>query len=256
LQELTSFFEKQGSLVNFEKTMKRYGVKYNSHLLHNSMYDAQCLLNLFCVMKKFYKGCEGFTRKCFIRTTESYIIHSPQCRYLEKNDFDSIVTVNAIKMFDAYQNCRICGGCATKLIQKNNVLNNGVIIKNPAILPFTDEDIEAFCARLGLNCKLSNGVVFIRTPISSWRIFHNYEKVDEVFHENYRGVLQKRREKFNTGYHRQNVTSSDIWQILKYIYNHDKRYITTVIGQKSRVDVLLEQIEKETVFEYNNYDEE
>lgn len=241
MQELIGLLDYKNSLFSFERAMKRYGVKFNESLLHNASYDALCLLNLFCVVRKFYKKNHGFERRCFVGDEDSGLIHSPYCEQVENVSGDNIFIVGAAKLFEGYCNCEICGGVTTKFTW-DETQGKAPICK---IAPYTDEDIGWLCEKLNLDCKSSSGVFFIKTGYSSWRIMHNYEEVERVFHENYRGLLPKRKEKFNTGYHRQNVISKDIWEVLKYIYNHDKRYITTLMGQKTRVDMLLEQIEKE-----------
>jgi DNA polymerase III epsilon subunit-like protein len=247
MQELVGLLDSNNTLLSFEKAMRRYGVKYLPNLLHNASYDVLCLMNLFCVVRKSHKKNHGFGRRCFVGDENSGLIHSPYCEYAENTEPDNIYTVSAAKLFEGYHNCELCGGVMSKL----EWVENEKKFRSCCVAPYTDEDIGWLCDKLGLDYKSSSGVFFIKTGYSSWRIMHNYDEVERVFHENYRGLMPKRKEKFNTGYHRQNVISKDIWEVLRYIYNHDKRYITTLIGQKNRVDMLLEQIEKENEDEIN-----
>lgn len=112
---------------------------------------------------------------------------------------------------------------------------------------WNDEYIKDLCDNFGLTCQISNGIIFIKTNIATWRIYHNGEKVLEVFHENYRIRRDQfyKKKKCNEGYHRQEIKDKTLQGVLSYIKSHDKYLYSPKKVKKSRVERLFEKIETE-----------
>lgn len=74
------------------------------------------------------------------------------------------------------------------------------------------------------------------------------DKVEKVFHGNYR--LNKsefcKKKKCNEGFHKQDVSMENFFDVIRYIYYHDKNMYKGK-NKKSRVDILFEIIEQEKI---------
>lgn len=45
---------------------------------------------------------------------------------------------------------------------------------------FSEEKIAEICKKFEMKCNFSNRVIFIRTHISNWRIYHDEEKIINI----------------------------------------------------------------------------
>lgn len=109
-------------------------------------------------------------------------------------------------------------------------------------LPLTDETILLICNHFGLESKIVNDLVFVKTPIGYWRIQVGDDKVEKVFHGNSHVRLGKCKkvQKIADSFHEQTIYDDDFYEVIKYIYYHDKYYYKN--DKKSRIDILLEKI--------------
>lgn len=110
-----------------------------------------------------------------------------------------------------------------------------------------DEYIKNLCNLFGLSCQISNGVIFVKTNIATWRIYYNGKKVLKVYHENYRIRRDqfRKRMKCNEGYHKQEIKDKTLYGVLRYIQSHDKYLYSPKKIRKSRVEKLFDKIEHE-----------
>lgn len=92
---------------------------------------------------------------------------------------------------------------------------------------YTESGLAEIASKEGLTIEFAQGVIFIRTVASTWRLFHDYEKVTKVWHENYRTRMQQytTRRKTNDGYHVQKIKGS-FPDIFSYIARHDKKMLS------------------------------
>ena len=112
-------------------------------------------------------------------------------------------------------------------------------------LPLTDENIELICKQFKMKCQIGESVVFLTTNCGYWRVYLAGEEVNEVFHGNYRVSKSEfnKKKKWNEGYHKQNISKVKFYDVVRYIYFHDKNSYAS--RQRSRIDMLFEQIERE-----------
>lgn len=110
-----------------------------------------------------------------------------------------------------------------------------------------DEYIKNLCNLFGLSCQISNGVIFVKTNIATWRIYYNGKKVLKVYHENYRIRRDqfRKRMKCNEGYHKQEIKDKTLYGVLRYIQSHDKYLYSKKKIRKNRVEKLFDKIEHE-----------
>ena len=92
-----------------------------------------------------------------------------------------------------------------------------------------DEDsLVRHCESLGIKCQFSVGWVFLRTPVSYWKIKHEGTRVETVLHQSIhcnRSLTFKRKKKTNEGFHQQLIYDKDIYGVVSYIYEHDRHYL-------------------------------
>ena len=110
-----------------------------------------------------------------------------------------------------------------------------------------EENVSRICDRYHMTCKFVDGMFAVGTGIGKWGVFHDGKNVISVYHENYRGNYgqrKKKKKKYNEEFHKQNVDTADMEEVLEYIYYHDKNFFS---GKKfnSKLEYLLDKVEKE-----------
>lgn len=248
----------QGQNLGFETALVWAEIPYEKQFLHYSKHDVQYMYELF---KKMYMAYQEQTlnENCFVNHS-SKIIHSPECRYLQYSK--ALISANMKSLiFRGYRPCACCGSEENwrrvywepvarekkeKAKEKDEYKYRDKEIDFRK-LPLTDSNIQLICDKFELKCNISEGIVFLSTNCGYWRIYLDGEKVDKVFHGNYRLRRQefKKRKKCTEGFHKQNIAISNFYDVVKYIYHHDKNSFTS--KKKSRIDLLFEQIEQERV---------
>ena len=109
----------------------------------------------------------------------------------------------------------------------------------------TEENIQRICAGFGIKCSVIADVVFLTTSAGYWRVYIANNKVTRVFHGNTRmnrTEWGKKHKKFNEEFHRQDIALDNFYDVVQYIFCHDKG---TKKRKKTRIESLFEQIEKE-----------
>ncbi|MGN1198626.1 MAG: hypothetical protein ACI4TA_13650 [Acetatifactor sp.] len=112
-------------------------------------------------------------------------------------------------------------------------------------LPITEENIKLICGKFGIECSMVSNVISLKTSAGYWRIYIKDDKVDSIHHGNYRMTrtdFYKKKKKYNEGLHEQNVSVENFYDVVKYIYCHDRDMLK---NKKNRIDKLFEQIERE-----------
>jgi len=239
----------KGKNIGFETALIKAGVSYESKYLHYAKHDVRYLHELF---KKMYLNYEVLTcGEGSVVNQRSKIIHSLNCRYVQNRNIE--IEENAKRLlFFGYKPCLCCGTedewrrfqweTVSKKIRRRKATTD------LRMLSLTDENIQLICKKFGFKCSIVSDVVFLTTPVGFWRIYLGKDKVEKVFHGNYR--LNKsefcKKKKCNEGFHKQDVSMENFFDVIRYIYYHDKNMYKGK-NKKSRVDILFEKIEQEKI---------
>lgn len=238
LQELLSDIDQ---FMGFEAALRRYFVKYKPNLLHCSKYDVTYLKRLFySIIFQYKQQCKVDSKNKAGRLSNSNIIHNLKCHYIVgKSSFHHSSYVD---IFSGYKLCKYCIGTEKHVLLPKELFFDRL----DEINNFSEERINAFCKRFDMKCNFSDGLIFVRTHMATWRIYHDGEKVLNIYHENYRKVEQtKKKKKSNEGYHIQNVKCDNLYDVLNYIHRHDKNFLCEKKIKRNRIDMLLGMLEKE-----------
>lgn len=236
----------KGQNIGFETALLRAEIPYEKAYLHCSKHDVKYLCELF---KQMYKEYQELTQGEFsVVNARSKIIHSPRCRYLKSSSLQIEVNKKSL-LFKGYRPCTCCGNKAVwrriywKPMSKQKRYNSGK--KGLRELPLTDENIQLICNQFGIKCNIGENIIFLTTNCGQWRVYLNGEDVEKLFHGNYRISQQefKKRKKYNEGFHEQNISMHNFYDVVRYIYYHDKYSYKN--KKKDRLELLFEQIERE-----------
>lgn len=124
--------------------------------------------------------------------------------------------------------------------------NYNHILKDMRTLSLTEDNIQLMCDRFGFKCNFVSNVVFLTTPVGYWRVYIANDKVTKVFHGNYKGNQTEffKKRKCSEGFHRQDISLDNFYDVVRYIYHHDKNMYKS--KKKCRMELLFEKIEKES----------
>lgn len=232
--------------LGFEAALLKAGIQYEADCLHYSKYDVRYLLELFKTM--YFKYAALTEREGCVINIRTKVIHSPDCRCIKEKNCE--IVTNARRMiFYGYRPCKLCESKQdwrkfhwSEVLKKKRKQN---IAKNMRKLPLTDDNIQRICRHFGIKCNIVSDVIFITTSIGYWRIYFTDNKVDKVFHGNYRinrTDFFKKKKKCNEGFHKQDISMENLYDVVRYIYYHDKNMFK---NRKSRIDKLFDKIEQE-----------
>ena len=102
--------------------------------------------------------------------------------------------------------------------------------------------------KIRVSYNICEDVVFIRTNYAGWIVYLSNGKVKKVLHENYRPrrseYLKKGRMKCMEGYHKQETSSDNFYDVVEYIKQHDAGMVKRM-AKKSRLEKLMEKVEME-----------
>lgn len=236
----------RGEQLGFEMALMKAGISYEPNYLHYSKHDVRYLHELFkCMYFKYAVITEGESSIVNARTK---IIHSPDCRYVKDKNYETVTNAKRL-LFCGYRTCRYCETeqkwrkfrwTAASQKKKRHVAENVM-----RTLPLTEKNIQLICRKFGIKCSIASGVIFLTTTVGYWRVYVTEGKVDKVLHGNYRiskTDFKKKKKKCNEGYHEQNISIENFYDIAKYIYYHDKYMFK---NNKTRIDILFEKIQQE-----------
>lgn len=241
VQELISIItNKKDRHAGIHKVMNECRLKYNSKSLHHAKYNVECLEKLYIVIRRTYQKRCDLAGENYMKADNSYVIHHKKCHHASIIRETGRMNVKGADLFEGYHVCRHCKKHFLKIDLKN------CDTKKPVLKDLWDDDyINGLCNHFGLTCQISNGVIFVKTNIATWRIYHNGKKVLEVYHENYRFRKDQfcKKKKCNEGYHKQEINDETLFGVLRYIQSHDKHLYSTKKIRKSKVEQLFEKIE-------------
>ena len=89
----------------------------------------------------------------------------------------------------------------------------------------TEQYIYFLCDKYTLDVRVGvEGMLFINTGRTNWRIYYDQWEVVFVYHENYMPKNKDYQEKIsaNIGFHRQNIDFKSLDKVLAYIKSHDR----------------------------------
>lgn len=105
--------------------------------------------------------------------------------------------------------------------------------EKPTTKPLYESSLEKHCRNLGLQCSFAEGIVFVSSGLSRWRIYHTGRTVDKLYHDNtfQYGDVHRRtpgRKRFYEEMHLQKIpepVGTDIFIVLSYIAKHDRNLL-------------------------------
>lgn len=211
----------KGYVRDFRKELKSYQINTDNYNLTVSKYKARYMADLYFAARKIYSVFlkkEGYYLK---KAKERNVIHNLSCSIGNRIPVQYIREANASDLFDGLECCNCCKGKMPLLPDKEHV-------RYPLKNQFTEEQIQEICDELNMKVSVIDGLVFVETSHSNWRIFHDYNKVTDVYHQNLRFGEEKHDVKyndFNEGFHRQNMRKNKMYDVLYYIHTHDRDFL-------------------------------
>lgn len=255
LQDVIGFIAtKRDTHIGFETALIQAEIPYKTNFLHYAKHDAEYLYQLYQYLYQKYSEITE-NEKC-IPNYNTNKLHLTGCRYIRNKEMNT-PTVNKNLIFQGFIPCLHCGTEANwrrlkwksqKKVTKHNSpavkINYSERLRN---LPLCEKNIIRICKQFSLQCSISVNVVFVKTHFGVWRIYYQDNYVTDVYHENYKmkksEFLKKR--KANEGFHKQNVESDNFYDVIRYIYYHDKDFMKRH-EKKNKIELLFEQLEKTT----------
>lgn len=257
LQEILGIITgREDHLIGFETALQSAGISYLPNYLHYSKHDANYLYELFCECRKQY-GDKTKDESC-VANIITRSLHMKDCRYVQKAHLENISIKPKSCIFESFTVCKSCGdkqnwkrlNWKCKKVQKSQKTKETQKKKTRdwKNLPLTEKNIEAICRQFQLSYNISNDLVFLRTAFARWIVCVRDDKVVELLHENYRPCKYqssgRHKRKSMEGYHKQQLPSENFFEVIRYIKSHDNSTVKR-LSQKSRLEQLLEMIEKE-----------
>ncbi|WP_050699147.1 hypothetical protein [Anaeromassilibacillus senegalensis] len=233
---------RKGSAMGFCRALQYFSICHNPELLHISKYDALYLQQLYCAIADRLRGCADVP---LYHTTHSRLLHHADCRHL--NGRTAIAASWEDAILGAPPLCKSCarsGALRTfrcpKQPKKSVPATEPHAKKSSAkpskkssqikwsvaqfADPFEEAEVEAYCQKYGIGCTVACRWIFLRTPAAHWRLEHNGHKVLTVYHENLRSSSRSvKRLKMQTGFHQQKVYSKNVFRVIDYIEQHDRK---------------------------------
>lgn len=265
--------ERVGRYLSFEDSLTSLGIPFEENLLHCSKHDVSYLVQLFSHLEQKYLQTNTAN---LVFSRSSGIIHQEGCYYASRIADSNLREATPSQLFQQHALCKYCQrsyafpkieiksykklkekekkakNSAANAAKKNGKKSKNTSSKYAFVLPpeeeqFYDDVVQMLCDHYELECSISEGLIFIRTAASHWRIYHDYEKVKRVMHENYhKGYnVNYQFRKASEGYHEQVLDKSSLAAVLRYIASHDKSFLKGKTFKKTRLDYLFDQIEKQ-----------
>jgi len=150
-------------------------------------------------------------------------------------------------VFNGNEVCKVCG-CTDSWSRLGWGPQSGRKLHETASylrqLPLTTENMSLICDKFRVEYHISVDAVFIRTTFSRWLIYIRDDKVVKLHRENYKARKNnalKVHTKCMEGYHKQKLPSTNFYDVVCYIKNHDMGMLKR-LDEKSRVEKLLEML--------------
>ena len=237
--------------IGFETVLAKAEIQYNPAYLHFSKHDVQYLFALYI---KIYEDYQELTiYESGIVNEKTRIIHTSECRYAKHVEGSAHPGVKAL-VFRGYRACNCCGSELNlrkiywiPTLQEEKSKKAGYEISETELrnLPLTESNIKQICNRYSMKCNISEHIIFLTTNCGYWRLYFDGKKVNKVFHGNYKMKQNdfKKKKKCTEGFHQQKISFTNFYDVVKYIYYHDKDLYAN--PKKSKVEILLEKIAQE-----------
>ena len=237
--------------IGFETVLAKAEIQYNPAYLHFSKHDVQYL---FALYKKMYADYQKLTTyESSVVNEKTRIIHTSECRYA-KHIKGSIHPGVKTLVFRGYRACNCCGSELNlrkiywiPTLQEEKSKKAGEEISEAELrnLPLTESNIKQICNRYSMKCNISEHMIFLTTNCGYWRLYFDGEKVNKVLHGNYKMKQNdlKKKKKCTEGFHQQKISFTNFYEVVRYIYYHDKDLYAN--PRKSKVEILLEKIAME-----------
>lgn len=249
----------QFSRATFEFALDVLKVEHNKALLHHAKYDVAYLKCACEKLKYLYAKTMGNKGCTFYKNSNTGTIHSADCSYLSRaNNYEALDDASFLLSGSL---CSCCNKKRAYRILKLKIPKNTDEAYDyvDRSYEYTESNIQALNEKYDINIRFGfEGTLYVDTGRTKWRIYYDKEGVQEVYHENYkgrsykyggksvRGKIEKNTKigKEKEGFHLQgNIKTKRLEGVIKYIKNHDVGF--TVKYKKTRVEMLLEQLEQE-----------
>lgn len=221
----------KGRVAGFKSALTLAGVTHETDKLHNSKYDVKYMFELY---KKIYSQYQAMTNNesCIVNE-KSKVIHTTDCRHARAITKNADIGKKAL-IFEGYAPCKCCESeMEWRRFQWEPVVrkNNNEKKSEHRRYPVTEKNIQRICNDYGIKCSFTDYIVFLTTKCGYWRIYMEGDKVEKVMHGNHqiRKSDSKKNKKFNEGFHQQKLRTNDFFDVLKYIYCHDRAMCVRMI---------------------------
>lgn len=102
--------------------------------------------------------------------------------------------------------------------------------KTKGYQPLNEDSFAQYCNSYGLQCSFAEEIVFIKTNLSQWRIYHNGIIVEKLYHSSFitGGIMKSQKSgrlKYAEGFHEQKIprdVGDNIYDVLQYIIRHEQ----------------------------------
>lgn len=235
LKELMELLFEEKKEAEFTELLRWADMEFTEEKLEEVGYRTHCMKEIFFLMYRRYSEAAGNDRGCILNVS-GRILHNEQCRYLNKISENRQIQADRMLIFSGYRPCKCCKGDSWAKFgwkqefpdtkpESEKKREYGAYKGRKKQL--TEKTIAGICEKFGMSYNISQGVVFIRSPVFSWRIYHDGCHVTRVLHENYRGssTLKSKGGKGNEGFHIQKMYTREFYETVKYIYYHDRSYL-------------------------------
>lgn len=208
--------------IGFKKALKDYEIEHETEKLHQSEYDVKYLMELYLTLREKKRSEIGEKNLSL-------------CSRKELKKVLSLAQLEGISSIQGYlQECR---HRAKK--EKQKISQERRIID--------DDYIEEICKLHKLEYEIKEGMVWVKTNVAGWRIYHNRVDVTSLYHQN-SGIRKKSDlpiNDYNYGYHNQKIKEKNFNAVVKYIVKHD-RNVRKRRKRKKEVGVRIPFIRKTT----------
>lgn len=220
-----------GNMLAFENTLMALVPDYDPAQMHNALYDAKCLSQLYFILRDYYNSSRNGLR--YVSTRSGNKVHLDACRYVRGAD---VINLTCEDVFANGQLCRKCN----HLIPLNadwKAIRNKILdynrIRRLIYKSVTETQVMEIAELYGVSCRQILDYYEVTTEYSKWHIYYNGKNVTSVYHENYKSD--------GKGFHAHEHLPKDMFSVIDYIARHEDR-----THKKSRIsDAEKELLRKE-----------
>lgn len=112
--------------------------------------------------------------------------------------------------------------------RKQIKMNKKVIPRTYVQSRFNEEILNDLMCIYNLEYQVGAGVIFVKSKYSQWRILYDGEFIYELQHKSTQiaNIYKGGQNKFGDEYHHQVAVCRSLHDVVQYIVNHDKNYLT------------------------------